>query len=125
MNKIYVAVDGNEIGKIIEKYLFCENLEELSRFSSTMNKSVNEIGLYIEKCGGVLVMSGGDNILACLPVDSYLLVKEYIRNYNGNDFFNFSIGVSQYPLGSYMALKYAKLNHLYSVKFDNGKFVEC
>ena len=22
MNKIYVAIDGNEIGKIIEKYLF-------------------------------------------------------------------------------------------------------
>ena len=125
MNKIYVAVDGNEIGKIIEKYLFCENLEELSRFSETMKKSVNEISSFIEKCEGALVMSGGDNILACLPADNYPVVKEYIRKFNENCIFNFSIGVSSYPLGSYMALKYAKLNHFYSVKFDNGEFVEC
>ena len=125
MNKIYVAIDGNEIGKIIEKYLLCENLEELSKFSTTMNDCVLKISLFIEKNNGTLIMSGGDNIFACLPEDVFPILKKYINKHSENAVFSFSIGVSTYPLGSYLALKYAKANHLNSVKFDDGKFSKC
>ena len=87
-----------------------------------MNDSVSKISAFIEKNNGVLVMSGGDNILACLPENVYLALKNIISKYNENTNFKFSIGVSTYPLGSYLALKYAKANHLYAVKYDNGKF---
>lgn len=125
MNKIYVAIDGNEIGKIIEKYLFCENLEELSKFSTTMNDCIIKIGLFIEKNKGILIMSGGDNILAGLPEDAFPSLKKYISKCSQNTNFSFSIGISTYPLGSYFALKYAKANHLYCVKFADGIFSEC
>lgn len=122
MSNIYVAIDGNEIGKIIEKYLFCDELEELSKFSSTMNDIIFKIGAFVENNEGVLVMSGGDNIFACIPEGIYPTLKNFISKCNENNIFKFSIGVSTYSLGAYLALKYAKANHLYSVKYDEGKF---
>ena len=122
LNKIYVAIDGNDIGRIIEKYLLCENLEELSNFSKDMNGAILNISRFIENNNGMLIMSGGDNILACLPEGIYPELKRYISRYNENIAFKFSVGVSKYPLGSYLALKYAKANKVYSIKFDDGKF---
>lgn len=121
-NKIYVAIDGNEIGKIIEKYLLCGDTETLSKFSSTLTNCILRISSFIKNNNGELIMAGGDNVLACLPEDVFLILKEFIINDTKDVIFSFSIGTSTEPLGSYLALKYAKANHLFSVRFEDNKF---
>ena len=70
---------GNEIGKIIEKYLLCGDTETLSKFSSTLTNCILRISSFIKNNNGELIMAGGDNVLACLPEDVFLILKEFIK----------------------------------------------
>ena len=124
-NRLYVAIDGNEIGKIIDKYILSEELEKLGCFSRMMNKCVADIESFILDNHGLLIMAGGDNIFAELPEAEINSLKDYVAKKNKTMEFDFSVGFSTSPLGAYLALKYAKANHLFSVFYEDGSICEC
>ena len=124
MNRWFVAIDGNEIGKIIEKYILCEDLKRLSKFSRCMNECITTIDLFIKKNDGKVIMSGGDNILACVSEQNINFIKEHIKKYNDEFEFKFAMGAGTSLVEAYLALKYAKVNQLFSVCFEDGEFYE-
>ena len=109
MNNIYIAIDGDSIGKIIERYILTSALNELKNFSRDMQEDVFLIGEYIKKNGGNVYMQGGDNILGSIDKSALVSIIKFIESINHNRQYHFSIGLGDSPTYSYLSLKYAKL----------------
>jgi GTP cyclohydrolase III len=120
----FIAIDANEIGKKIEKYILNEQHEELEKFSNEMVKSVADTKNYILNHGGKVFMAGGDNVLAEIPADIVTVILDYVRTLNMNAGYNFSVGVGIGSSGAYVALKYAKVNGLFAAKYEKDSFQE-
>ena len=65
-----ISIDGNSIGKMIEKYILAEKLSELEDFSRSISDYLIRIKGIIERYAGKVYMCGGDNILACIDDDN-------------------------------------------------------
>lgn len=123
---MYIAIDGDSIGKKIEYYILEGKLDELKKFSDNMLKNIENLKRSILKCNGKIYMAGGDNILAFLPdINIKHIIKEVVclRGIN-----SFSIGYSQEVQGAYLALKYAKVlgnnKIIYAYNNDGWNFKE-
>lgn len=109
MNNIFIAIDGDSIGKIIERYILTSALDELNNFSRDMQEDVSLIGEYIKKSSGNVYMQGGDNILGSIDKSSLVSIINFIENINQSRQYHFSVGLGASPIYSYLSLKYAKL----------------
>jgi GTP cyclohydrolase III len=123
-NEFFIAIDANEIGKKIEKYILNEQLEELEKFSNQMLNSIYDIKEFIHTHNGKVIMAGGDNILAKISIDDVPSILDYVSNLNTNYDYKFSTGIGVGSAGAYVALKYAKVNNLFAVKYETDKFIE-
>lgn len=106
-NSLYVSIDGNNIGKLLERHIFCDDLDSLSAFSKTLTNNINTLHSYILICKGIVYIAGGDNILALIPSQHIPQVIEKTRSLEGSGI-TFSIGMGQTAVAAYLALKYAK-----------------
>ena len=121
MNEIYIAVDGDSIGKIIENYILSNELIELKSFSLQLQNDVVNIGKIIEENKGSLFLQGGDNLLGLIHTLRLNTVFEYVNNLNSIRKYHFSMGLGDTSLDAYLALKYAKLKNMSPIYFDNKK----
>ncbi len=120
---IYVTIDANDVGKRIEKFILGDNLKELSLFSERITSRVLLMKNRIIEGGGEIYMAGGDNIIALVKTEKLKELAEVVRRLNDEEI-NFSIGVSEAIAEAYLALKYAKANGVFMIKYTKGFFCE-
>lgn len=107
---MFLSIDGDRIGKILEQYILDENLEKLSEFSKSIKNDVNNFVDIIKKNNGYVYMDGGDNLFASIE-DTYVeIITTYVKEKNKTNQYTFSIGFGKNVSDTYLALKYAKSN---------------
>lgn len=112
---MFIAIDGNSTGKIIEKMILDNELEKLSSFSSVIQKKIQSISKSIIQQSGKIIMAGGDNVLAEVPTSSYCkLLRKLDLLSIGN--FSFALSISTTIQGAYWGLKYAKAANMAMVE---------
>lgn len=122
--KYYIAIDANETGKILEKYLFSGDLNGLRTFSERMKQTIANMDEYLKSKDCSVFMAGGDNVMAEINENNVLEIIEYIKDINQTQKLRFSVGIGGNSAQSYLALKYAKVNGIFAVKFLGDKFEE-
>ena len=103
-----IAIDGNSIGKNIEKYILNEQLDELSVFSQSIFDYLITLKSIIEAHTGIVYMCGGDNILASVDDDELNVIINKITSINPPCDTTFSIGCGGTARLAYLALAYRK-----------------
>lgn len=109
---MFLSIDGDRIGRILEQYILDENLEKLSEFSKNIKKDINDFINIIKENSGYIYMDGGDNLIASIEYFYINKIATYVKNKNKNNQYTFSVGVGQSVSDTYLALKYAKTNGL-------------
>lgn len=123
MNEIYVSIDGDSIGKIIERYILITALDDLKQFSQMLQDDILLISEQLKANGGTVHMQGGDNILASLDKNAVNPIIAFIEKINQNRQYHFSVGLGNSPVDSYLSLKYAKLTKISPIiYFSDSKF---
>lgn len=100
---MYIAIDGDEIGKQLELLLFSNSVEQASSFSKFITEELSRLSSYFESEGCKVVFCGGDSILISAP--SGFLINKSILTKNGT---TWSVGIGEEPSQAVLALKKAK-----------------
>jgi len=110
----FLSIDGDKIGAKLEALIITEELEQASLFSDNVTSAVCLMKKFIQEKRGMIVFSGGDNILAKFEdsENSDLIAKGLIQHLN-NIFFEstgctMSIGIGSRPRDAFLALRLAK-----------------
>ncbi len=64
---MFVAFDGDGIGRRLELYLLQNRELDIKSFSATVTSAIRDIGSVLEMNGGELIMCSGDSVLAKFP----------------------------------------------------------
>lgn len=100
----FYAIDGDDIGRHIEKLILSDNLEDIQAYARTVSNHVGVIVSTLEAHSGTIIFAAGDSVLA--TCDLYIpLDKLPLR---GNDEITFSAGVGRSMTSAWIALKRAK-----------------
>lgn len=122
MPKIYIAIDGDNVGQQLELYMFTNNLEQLRAFSLAFKRQMEWLEeRLLTDFHANIVFSGGDNLLAvatfedAFSIDIHLL-KNLAKQFQevGN---TLSIGIGKSPRQAFLALNFAKVSGKNSIKF--------
>ncbi len=105
---MYISIDGDEIGKIIERYILNEDLKSLRKFSNNITNSIRLFEEFIKNVNGKIFLVGGDNIFASVSKDRMQELLDFVNKVNTTSNVKFSVGYSTDILSTYLALKYAK-----------------
>ena len=116
-DNVYIAIDGDSIGKLLEKYILTEDLVRLSALSAEIQQDVDKLSVLIEEAQGSVIMKGGDNILSLCVSEQIEDVIFVINQINSAREYHFSVGVAETAVNAYMALKYAKLSGNTVIRF--------
>lgn len=123
-NNIFISIDGNNTGSIIQKYILSNELEKLNEFSSNLTTAIHCITKFIEKEKGIVYLTGGDNILAYIPSSNLNNIINIVKDMELKDF-TFSIGIGNSSTDAYLALKYAKVSKSrFSIIYNENSFIE-
>ncbi len=121
-NNYYISIDCNNTGRIIESYLLSNNLSALRKYNLKLNTAIDNLSKKIEDIGGIIYLSGGDNILAQIGMEYFPKVISYVDEYTEPEI-QFSIGIGEDAVAAYIALKYAKsVKACGPVNYRNGRF---
>lgn len=106
---MFIAIDGDSVGKQIEHLILNEKLDELLTFSRRIDSMISQIAKKISDYEGEIYLSGGDNILAKIinTNDLFIFLKK-INHENGD--IQFSVGIGEKISLAYLALKFSKTN---------------
>lgn len=108
MINIYISIDGDNIGKKLEKYILNEDLSGVKEFSYQITQSIRNFERIIRKTGGDIFFSGGDNILAFVNDDYLNNIIQIVKEVNDHSIYSFSVGLGNTLKDVYLALKYSK-----------------
>ena len=112
---MFIAIDGNSTGRKIEKLIFTNELTKLAQFSEMIQCKIEAMRKTIVHYSGNVIMIGGDNILAEIPVSSYRELLNELEPLTLEDY-SFSVSISTSVQGAYLGLKYAKSAKLKAVE---------
>ncbi len=108
--KEYIAIDGDSIGKLLEKYIVTNNLDRLRLLSADIQHDIDHLSDLITNIHGYIIMKGGDNILCQCDVEYSDNIIEELLNINNDREYHFSVGIGNNAINAYLALKHAKLS---------------
>jgi len=103
---IYVGLDGDDIGKKIEKCLLENDEKEAARLSQEVINTKDKIDEYLRSLNFEIIFSAGDDILSKGNSIDIEKLKEFLLNVE--DECSFSAGIANTMAKTYVALKYAK-----------------
>ena len=116
-----ISIDCNNTGRLIEAYLLRNDMVGLRDYNLKLNDIISIITKRIERCGGIIYLSGGDNILAFVRKENIPEIIHCVNKYTESEI-QFSIGIGTDAVDAYLALKYAKaLKKKTPVIYRNGK----
>lgn len=123
VESFFVAIDGDLVGRKIEKLIISNKLDELLEYSHSINNSVDNIRLIADSLGGKTYVQGGDSLL--IEVKSYQsFIEKFIAIHSGLAA-TFSVGIGKNVIEAYLALKFAKSagrGLIVLVEVINGEF---
>ena len=105
--QMFISIDGNNVGKVLEKYILCNQLETLTTFSLTLRDKIETVRRLILCQAGEVYLAGGDNIMACVDTAVIPIIVAEVYAVESEDI-KFSIGIGETAISAYLALKYAK-----------------
>lgn len=121
-NILYLSIDGNNVGKMLEKYIFLNDFCRLNHFSQKISQKIDAIVECVENNSGEILLAGGDNVLAKLHNENIDSVMEKIYQLQENDL-RFAIGLGKTATDAYLALKYAKsISSEKAIYYNTGSF---
>jgi len=104
---VYVGLDGDDMGKMVEEGLLTDDPEIASRISRDIHKAHEEIGKAVKSVKGEVVFDGGDNMLLYVPYDEDFF--EICRKaYLDCTTHTVTIGVGERPIQAHFSLVYGK-----------------
>ena len=107
MSKIYIGLDGDSIGRVIEEYLITNQIDNLKGFSNLIVEALEMIKVEAEEKNGDIIFCSGDSIL--FSGDFTLEFAEQARLiFNNNTKRTASVGVGYTTAETYLGLKLAK-----------------
>ncbi len=115
---LFISVDGNNIGKQLERYILSERFDELKSFSDRVSTAVSELSHFVGEIGGKVLMSGGDNLLATVPKNDCVSLECFFDGIQSRDL-SFSMGIGHNARASFLALKYAKATEATCVVYED------
>ena len=103
----YFGVDGDGIGRTIERYVLQGKQSQLTHFSNCVKEVIALIRDKVLAGGGTVIFDGGDSILFKGDFDLNFIreILELFEQYTGN---TSSIGTGESMLQAYLGLKMAK-----------------
>lgn len=111
--KYYIAIDGDDVGRSIERLVLLNDGQGLSDFSAKYRCAIRWLtSVLIDSLQGTALLSDGDSILIEVHTPSYsadrlaALSKEFVQ-LSGH---TVSIGIGDTMRRAYLALKLAKLS---------------
>lgn len=105
-----ISIDGNNIGRRIEQYIFNESLNDLSKFSQGIQDYISLLCRIIKENSGIIYMSGGDNILARINPNDLDCIISAISKTVPPFHTTFAIGCGETSQLAYIALAHRKSN---------------
>ena len=102
----YMAIDGDDVGSRIERFLLEDDADSASRLSCKISRALNASVRILRSHGLEVVMHAGDNLLASggkEAIDRSLKELRKVR-WPGT----LSVGIGNNTSDAYLALKYAK-----------------
>lgn len=107
-----IAIDGDNVGDILELYILDEQIQELENFSHALKNRfqwlVNEL---CDLLGAKIHLLGGDSILASLEYtqEAIKIIEKLRADFHQDKLPTISVGIGNTFREAYLALKYAKL----------------
>jgi len=101
--KVYYAIDGDDIGKVIEKFLLEENGHSASLYSALVESKLGAIKSFFEQYDAEIIFCAGDSLL----VKVIEIINLPIDLTEASDI-TFSIGIGDSLSNAVLALKKAK-----------------
>lgn len=105
---MYIAIDGDSVGKRLQQLILDEKLDELKSFSNSINDTVSRFAQLLEKHGAVIYLNGGDNIFAECTRECAQIVAEYVHTENEKKQICYSVAIGENTQDAYIGLNYAK-----------------
>ena len=119
---MYIAIDGESVGKRIQQLILEERLEELRNFSDSITDTLFRFVELLEKYNSIIHMNGGDNIFAECTRECAQIVARYVYEENEKKQLFYSLAIGENPQDTYIGLNYAKSSKLHYVEVvRNGK----
>ena len=123
INKTFISIDCNNTGRIIESYLLRNDVIGLRAYNLKLNNIIDIVSSKIENLGGIIYLSGGDNVLALINDDVVFEISLFIDELSESEIC-FSVGLGSDAVSAYIALKYAKsVKAKGPVVYKNGGFI--
>ena len=102
---MYIAIDGDDIGSKLEKFILENDETKISFFSVLVNTCLENIKEFFTENNLRIILNGGDSLLCegKIDVDEF---RSFLKNESNE--VCFSVGFGGSIRESYLALKYAK-----------------
>ena len=113
--RAYLAIDGNQTGRYLEKYILCNDMAGLRQFNDAVFQAVRHFESIIQNGGGIIYMSGGDNILAEVDLSPAREIHHALSVHSVQGY-SFSMALADSPQDAYIGLKYAKCSGEKSIR---------
>jgi hypothetical protein len=110
MEQIFLAVNGDDVGKGIGNAIATDDHEELGRLSESINTSHSMIEEWVQNSGGQTVTSSGDEGIYQIPHEKLNEVEDIRAQYAEMSGNTLTIGVGASMSEASKALIYGKLN---------------
>lgn len=103
---VYVAIDGDDVGRRLEQLLSRDKEDEVVAFAVVIDEWIRKCSEYVQERGGNVVFAAGDSVLCRVPAGAsqsiYAMTKDVDHDVT------FSCGVGNTMSEAMMALKMAK-----------------
>lgn len=107
MNKIYIGLDGDSIGRVIEEYLITNQVQKMKEFSNLIMSALEQIKEQAIALDGEIIFCSGDSILVSGNFDQSF--AEFARKrFQEITQRTASVGVGYSTANTYLGLKLAK-----------------
>jgi hypothetical protein len=103
---VYIALDGDNVGRRLEQLITAESEEEIRSFAESIAERLQVLARRIVEHGGRVIFSSGDGLLACVPRMIALTIGEEITR--PSDSVRFSGGIGRNMTQAMLSLNYAK-----------------
>lgn len=111
MGYLYLAADGDDVGRKIEFFIVTNQMESLSRFFKNFQSAMIWLeSILSQEFNANIVFNGGDSLLASIEIKELTLDKLEVIRIKFSEFSKatLSFGIGNNPRQAYFALKLAK-----------------
>lgn len=104
---VYVGIDGDDIGGLVEETLVTDDPEKAREISQAIHAAHKALKSLVKDRGGKVIFDGGDNMLVHVPYDEGLFeaMREAYREHTGH---TATVGVGGRPVEAHYALVVGK-----------------